>query len=105
LKLTDVSEAIHRPDNEGSTGLYKVGQHQRITWLYIPEDSKLHIRLNENLKSRMEQKFVFHRNWFLFAYELFFPSSMVLQSLKGPWLPHTREVLIQIDDVRTLFDG
>jgi hypothetical protein len=29
LKLTDVSEAIHRTDNEGSTRLYKVGQHQR----------------------------------------------------------------------------
>jgi hypothetical protein len=53
LKFTDVSEvlaAAHRPDDGGSTSETSVNVYQ-TTRRYNPEDSHLHTRRRENLKS------------------------------------------------------
>jgi hypothetical protein len=55
VHAASINRAIaHRPDNGGSTHLCTSETSVDIqlrTWQYIPEDSELHTRRRENLKS------------------------------------------------------
>jgi hypothetical protein len=61
LGCTDVSEAraasiiraMRRTNDGGSTYLWNVGRHSIKNMAYIPEDSELHTRRRENLKSHI----------------------------------------------------
>jgi hypothetical protein len=48
------NKAHYHPDDGGSTHLWNVGRYLLTTRQYIPEDSELHTRRRENLKSLMK---------------------------------------------------